>query len=174
MMERKNRYYQESIQSITPQDMFPGAVELLTELRQAGLKIAIGSASKNARTVIEKLGIGNLVDAIADGDSVTRPKPAPDVFLYAAKQLGLDPDRCVVVEDATVGIAAAIAGGMRSIGIGPATRVGSANIILPNLIGVHAIDLQAQLKLALVKPIPALAYPTTGNRPQSVSSVYRG
>jgi beta-phosphoglucomutase len=148
MMARKNRYYQESIQSITPQDMFPGAVELLTELRQAGLKIAIGSASKNARTVIEKLGIGNLVDAIADGDSVTRPKPAPDVFLFAAKQLGLEPSHCVVVEDATVGIEAAIAGGMRSIGIGPATRVGAANIILPNLIGVREIDLQAQLKLA--------------------------
>ena len=145
MMARKNRYYQESIQSITPQDMFPGAVELLTELRQAGLKIAIGSASKNARTVIEKLGIGNLVDAIADGDSVERPKPAPDVFLCAAKQLGLEPSHCVVVEDATVGIEAAIAGGMRSIGIGPATRVGAANIILPNLIDVHAIDLQAQL-----------------------------
>jgi beta-phosphoglucomutase len=161
MMARKNRYYQESIQSITPQDMFPGAVDLLTELRQAGLKIAIGSASKNARTVIEKLGIGNLVDAlaeplgtrIADGDSVTRPKPAPDVFLYAAKQLGLAPDLCVVIEDATVGIAAAIAGGLRSIGIGPATRVGAADIILPNLVGVHAIDLQARLKLALAKTI---------------------
>jgi beta-phosphoglucomutase len=145
MMARKNRYYQESIQSITPQDMFPGAVELLQELRQAGLKIAIGSASKNARTVIDKLGIGNLVDAIADGDSVTRPKPAPDVFLYAAKQLGLKPSHCVVVEDATVGIEAAIAGGMRSIGIGPATRVGAANIVLPNLIGVHLNYLQTQL-----------------------------
>jgi beta-phosphoglucomutase len=157
MMARKNRYYQESIQSITPQDLFPGAVELLTELRQAGLKIAIGSASKNARTVIEKLGIGNLVDTIADGDSVTRPKPAPDIFLYAAKQLGLNPADCVVVEDATVGIEAAISGGMRSIGIGPITRVGSANIILPNLIGVHAIDLQNQLKLALAKTIsPAI------------------
>ena len=149
MMERKNRYYQESIQSITPQDMFPGAVELLTELRQAGIKIAIGSASKNARTVIEKLGIGNLVDAIADGDSVTRPKPAPDVFLYAAKQLGLAPDRCVVVEDATVGIEAAIAGGMRSIGIGPTTRVGAADIVLPNLVGVRAIDLQTQFRQIL-------------------------
>nr|WP_309745163.1 beta-phosphoglucomutase [Chamaesiphon sp. OTE_20_metabat_361] len=148
MMARKNRYYQESIESITPKDMFPGAVELLQELRQAGLKIAIGSASKNARTVIEKLGIGNLVDAIADGNSVERPKPAPDVFLAAANQLGLAPSHCVVVEDATVGIEAAIAGGMRSIGIGPATRVGAANIILPNLIGVHAIDLQNQFKLA--------------------------
>jgi beta-phosphoglucomutase len=148
MMERKNRYYQESIESITPKDMFPGAVELLQELRQAGLKIAIGSASKNARTVIDKLGIGNLVDAIADGNSVEHPKPAPDVFLAAAKQLGLEPSHCVVVEDATVGIEAAIAGGMKSIGIGPITRVGAANIVLPNLIGVHAIDLQSQLKLA--------------------------
>ncbi len=144
MMERKNRYYVESIATITPKDLFPGAIELLQELKRAGIKIAIGSASKNARTVIEKLGIANLIDAIADGDSVTRPKPAPDVFLYAAKQLELDPDRCVVVEDATVGIEAAIAGGMRSIGIGPTTRVGAANIVLPNLVSVHLVDLQTQ------------------------------
>jgi beta-phosphoglucomutase len=148
MMERKNHYYVESIATITPKDLFPGAVELLTELRQAGIKIAIGSASKNARTVIEKLGIGNLVDAIADGDSLEAPKPAPDLFLYAAQQIGLAPDRCVVVEDATVGVQAAIAAGMRSIGIGPINRVGAADIVLPNLIGVHLIDLQAQLKLA--------------------------
>ena len=100
------------------------------------------------------MGIGNLIDAIADGDSVAPPKPAPDLFIYAAKQIGLAPAQCVVVEDATVGVQAAIAGGMRSIGIGPTTRVGAADIVLPNLIGVHAIDLQAQLKLALVKPIP--------------------
>ena len=145
MMERKNRYYLESIQTIRPQDLLPGAMELLIELRQAGIKIAIGSASKNARTVIDKLEIGQLVDAIADGDSVDRPKPAPDVFLDAARQLGLHPAQCVVVEDAAVGIAAAIAGGMLSIGIGPATRVGSANVVLPNLVGIRAIDLQTQL-----------------------------
>jgi beta-phosphoglucomutase len=161
MMERKNRYYVESIDTITPKDLFPGAIELLTELRQAGMKIAIlvprgyanGSASKNARTVIEKLGIGNLVDAIADGDSVDAPKPSPDLFLFAAKQIGLKPDRCVVVEDATVGVQAAISAGMRSIGIGPITRVGAANIVLPNLIGVHLVDLQNQLKLAPAKTI---------------------
>ena len=128
-------------------------MELLQELRAAGIKIAIGSASKNAKTVIEKLGISHLIDAIADGDSVTRPKPAPDVFLYAAKQLGLEPAHCVVVEDAIVGIEAAIGGGMRSIGMGPTTRVGSANIVIPNLIGVHLVDLQSQLKLALSKPL---------------------
>ncbi|WP_373547713.1 beta-phosphoglucomutase, partial [Chamaesiphon sp.] len=153
MMERKNHYYVESIATITPQDLFPGAVELLTELRQAGIKIAIGSASKNARTVIEKLGIGNLVDAIADGDSVEAPKPAPDLFLHAAEQIGLAPARCVVVEDATVGVQAAIAAGMRSIGIGPITRVGAADIVLPNLVGVNLVDLQTQLKLAPAKTI---------------------
>jgi beta-phosphoglucomutase len=150
MMERKNRYYVESIETITPQNIFSGAVELLTQLRQAGIKIAIGSASKNARTVIEKLGIGYLVDAIADGDSVAPPKPAPDLFLFAAKQIGLEPAQCVVVEDATVGVAAAIAAGMRSIGIGPITRVGAASIVLPNLIGVYLVDLQTQLKLTPV------------------------
>ena len=153
MMASKNRYYVDSIQTITPHDLFPGAVELLTEIRQAGLKIAIGSASKNARTVIEKLGIGNLVDAIADGNSVEPPKPAPDLFLFAAKQIGLEPDRCVVVEDATVGIQAAISAGMRSIGIGPTTRVGAADIVLPNLIGVHLVDLETQLQLAPVPPL---------------------
>jgi len=144
MMERKNRYYLELIQTITPQNMFPGAVELLKELRRAGIKIAIGSASKNARAVIEKLGIVDLVDAIADGDSVELPKPAPDLFLFAATQLGLAPAHCVVVEDATVGIEAAIAAGMWSIGIGPQERVGAANIVLPNLTGVHLSDLQTQ------------------------------
>jgi beta-phosphoglucomutase len=144
MMERKNRYYLEFIQTITPQDLFPGAIELLKELRCSGIKIAIGSASKNARTVIKKLGIADLIDAIADGDSVELPKPAPDLFLFAATQLGLDPAHCVVVEDARVGIEAAIAAGMWSIGIGPQERVGSANIVLPNLTDFHLSDLQTQ------------------------------
>jgi beta-phosphoglucomutase-like phosphatase (HAD superfamily) len=93
------------------------------------------------------------VDAIADGDSVEAPKPAPDLFLFAAQQIGIEFDRCVVVEDATVGVQAAISAGMRSIGIGPITRVGSASIVLPNLVGVHLVDLQTQLQLAPTKPI---------------------
>jgi beta-phosphoglucomutase len=145
MMDRKNHYYVESIQAISPQDVLPGVVELLDELRQSGTKIAIASASKNARAAIEKLGIANRVDTIADGYSVEHPKPAPDLFLYAATQLGLDPDRCVVVEDAAAGIAAAIAAGMWTIGLGPTDRVGAANIVLPNLMGVHLSDLQTKL-----------------------------
>lgn len=151
MMERKNRYYLASIQTITPQNLLPGAMALLDELRQAGMKIAIGSASKNAKTVIEKLGIAEHVDAIADGYSVDRPKPAPDIFLYAATQLGLAPVHCVVVEDAPVGVAAAIAAGMWSIGIGSPSRVGAANIVLPNLMGVHLTELQTKLDQRALK-----------------------
>lgn len=137
MMERKNRYYVELIQEITPSDILPGALELLQEIRQAGLKSAIGSASKNTCDVVGKLGIEPLIDAISDGYSVENPKPAPDLFLHAASQLGLSPAVCVVVEDATAGIQAAIAGGFRSIGLGPIVRVGAADLVLPSLEGVH-------------------------------------
>ena len=161
MMDRKNRYYVESIESITPQDVLPGVLELLDELRRSGIKIAIGSASKNARSVIEKLGIADRVDAIADGYSVERPKPAPDLFLYAAAQLGLDPAHCVVVEDAPAGIAAAIAAGMWAIGLGSAVGVassignqaGAAHIVLPNLMGAHLSELQTKLAKAHLQEV---------------------
>ena len=141
MMARKNRFYEEFVQKITPQDLLPGALDLLKELRQTGIKIAIGSASKNAKTVVEKLGIINCVDAIADGYSVERSKPAPDLFLYAAQQIGLPPAACLVVEDAASGIEAALAAGMATVGLGPQERVGAAAVVLPNLVGVHFADL---------------------------------
>jgi len=145
MMDRKNRYYVESIQNITPADLLPGAATLLDELRQAGIKIAIASASKNARPVVAKLGISDRVDAIADGYSVERPKPAPDLFLYAAHQLGCELRQCVVVEDAAAGVEAALAAGMWTVGLGPAERVGAAHIVFPSLAGVHWVTLQAEL-----------------------------
>jgi len=145
MMERKNRYYRELIQRLTPADLLPGAAELLAELRQAGIKIAIASASKNARDVIARLGIAEQVDAIADGYSVERQKPAPDLFLHAAQQLGIPPEACVVVEDAAAGIEAAHAGGMRAIGIGPKERVGQAEAVFPSLEGVHLAHIRQAL-----------------------------
>ncbi len=145
MMERKNRYYVESIENISPKDLLPGALELLQELRDAGIKIALGSASKNARPVVEKLGIAKYMDVIADGFSVTEPKPAPDLFLFAAKELGLAPSECIVVEDAGAGIEAAHAGGIIAVGLGPKERVGEAEIVLPSLENVHWQDLQAKL-----------------------------
>ena len=141
MMGRKNNYYLESIKEISPRDLLPGAKELLEEIRAAGLKNALGSASKNAGEVLDRLGIRSLFDAIADGNSVERAKPAPDLFLYAAKQLGLSPEQCVVVEDAAAGIEAAKAGGFHSIGLGPRERVGAADAIFPSLSGLHLADL---------------------------------
>ena len=141
MMERKNNYYLEFIKEISPRDLLPGAKELLEEIRAAGLKNALGSASKNASEVIERLGIQSLFDAIADGHSVERQKPAPDLFLHAAHQLGLAPSECVVVEDAAAGIEAARAGGFRSVGLGPRERVGQADAIFPSLAGVRLSDL---------------------------------
>lgn len=143
MMERKNRYYLEFIKDIAPRDVLPGAMELLKEIRVAGLKSALGSASKNAPEVVERLGIAKLLDAISDGNSVKRQKPAPDLFLYAAAQLGLSASECIVVEDAAAGIEAAHAGGFRSIGLGPHERVGAAEVIYPSLATVHLAGLLA-------------------------------
>jgi len=145
MMERKNRYYLEFIKDVSPADLLPGAVELLDELRSAGIKVAIGSASKNAQEVIQRLGVGDRVDTISDGYSVTRSKPAPDLFLHAAAQLGLAPEHCVVVEDAASGVEAALAAGMWAVGLGPVERVGAAHVVLPSLAGVHWSDLLAKL-----------------------------
>jgi beta-phosphoglucomutase len=145
MMERKNRYYLDFIKEITAHDLLPGARELLEEIHAAGLKSALGSASKNAPEVVQRLGIAGLLDVISHGGSVERQKPAPDLFLHAAAQLGLKPEECVVVEDAAAGIEAARAGGFRSIGLGPEERVGRADLVLPDLKDVHLADLLSSL-----------------------------
>lgn len=146
MMARKNQYYLEYIRAITPADLLPGARELLEEIRAAHLKVALGSASKNAVEVVERLGISDLFDAIADGNSVRQQKPAPDLFLYAASQLGLRPEECVVVEDAAAGIEAARSGGFLSIGLGPQERVGKADLVLASLEGARLEDLLSALE----------------------------
>lgn len=127
MMARKNGYYQQMLERITEADFLPGARELLDEMRRRGFKVAIGSASKNTPTVLGRLGILDFFDAISDGNTVTRAKPAPDVFLYAANAMGVPPAHCVVIEDAQSGVEAALAGGMTAVGIGPEERVGAAH-----------------------------------------------
>jgi len=147
MMDRKNKYYLEFIHDVGPKDLLPGARELLEEIGKAGLKSALGSASRNARDVIQRLGIADLFDAISDGNSVERQKPAPDLFLHAARQLGLHPEECVVVEDAAAGIEAARAGGFYSVGLGPRERVGNANVVLETLNNTRLEAIVALLKL---------------------------
>jgi kojibiose phosphorylase len=157
MMERKNRYYQDSISSLTPANLLPAARELLEELRAAGVKIAIGSASKNAREVIKRLEIADFVDAISDGYSVERPKPAPDLFIHAAGQLNVPAEHCIVFEDAEAGVIAALAGGMWVAGIGPPERVGAAHVVLPDLKGISWASLQEQVELVAQEGFPPTA-----------------
>src|SRR5690606_31875649 len=104
MMDRKNRYYVESIASVNPDSLLAGVLAFIEQVRTAGVRIAIGSASKNARAVIDGLGIAHLIDQVADGYSVERSKPAPDLFLHAASLLNVSPEHCVVFEDARAGI----------------------------------------------------------------------
>lgn len=135
-MERKNRYYIEYISTMTPQNLLPGALELLRELHEAGYKVAIVSSSKNTPLVLERLQMGEWLDTVVDGNAPARSKPAPDLFLLAAKRLGVEPAECLVIEDAEAGIAAGKAAGMRTLGLGPIERVGSADYHLSDLNGV--------------------------------------
>lgn len=125
----KNEYYQEKIRSFTPDDLFPGARKLLEELREKGVKTALVSASRNAQTLVEKLQIGHLFDAVAHPDHAGRPKPAPDPFLHAAALLGVLPVNCVGVEDAEAGIQSIRAAGMWELGIGDKETLGTLHAV---------------------------------------------
>ncbi len=125
---RKNEIYVDSLNQITPKDYLPGAQELLTLLRQESFLVALGSASKNSTKVLQQLDAVKYFDIIGDGNSVSKSKPAPDIFLFGAERLGLKPEECIVYEDAEAGIDAAKAGGFYAVGIGPEERVGHADI----------------------------------------------
>jgi beta-phosphoglucomutase len=144
-MERKNNYYRQLLAQMSPEDILPGVCDLLHDLHVAGYKVAVASASKNARDVMENLNLLDEIDVLCDGSSVQRAKPAPDLFLFAAQQLGLPPAACVVVEDAEAGVEAALASRMRCIGLGPAQRVGKAQLVLPNLDGVALKEILQKL-----------------------------
>jgi len=126
MMDRKNEYYVELLRQMTSENILSGAKEIVLELKRRGIKTAISSVSKNTRTVLQGTGTKDLFDVIVDGYSVKNTKPAPDIFLFAAKELGVKPEDCAVVEDAEAGIDAALAGNMLPIGIAPEERVGKA------------------------------------------------
>ena len=121
LAEAKNEIYKESLKELSPSDLFDHAVETIDALKEKGIKVAIGSSSKNTRTILRQLGIEDVFDAISDGNNITHSKPHPEVFLKAAEFLGLKPENCTVVEDAYAGIDAAKAAGMTAVGIGDAT-----------------------------------------------------
>lgn len=119
---RKNAYYVELIGSLSQADILPGALKTLELLRQKGVKMAIGSSSRNTPLILKQIGLQDAFDAIADGNQIKNSKPDPEVFLLAAQLLGLDPAVCLVVEDADAGVEAALAGHMRCLGVGSAAE----------------------------------------------------
>ena len=118
LMAEKNDNYLTSIEKMDEQTILPGVIKALDYLRASHQLIALGSASKNARMILEKLNILQKFDVIIDGNDVSKAKPDPEVFIIAAKQLGTNPENCIVFEDAVAGIQAANTAGMVSIGIG--------------------------------------------------------
>lgn len=143
MAARKNAFYVEFLQDLTPDDALPGARRVLEELRARGIKLAIGSSSRNTPLIMEKVDLVRYVDAVADGNDISRSKPDPEVFLLAARRLGLSPDECLVVEDAEAGVEAGRRAGMRVFGIGPAARHPDANSRADDLRNLSAESLLA-------------------------------
>jgi beta-phosphoglucomutase len=129
----KNNWYTEMINTMTPAEILPGAREFVQACRDAGIKTAIGSASKNTPTILSKLELTPLFDAVIDGNSVTNPKPDPEVFLKGAEALNATPADCVVFEDAIAGIEAAINGGMKTVGIGSPELLAKADLVISGL-----------------------------------------
>lgn len=122
LAERKNDIYKELLKTMTPKDVDAKVRSTLVELRKRGIKLSIGSSSKNAKYILEKTELLPLFDAVSDGTNITKSKPDPEVFVMAAQYLELSPEECLVVEDADVGIEAAISGGMHPVGFGKAAK----------------------------------------------------
>ena len=118
MAEEKNELYREYLQKMTPKDVSDDTRVLLEKLRERGLKLAIGSSSKNTQLILEKTDMAKYFHAVSDGNNITKSKPHPEVFLKAAEYLNLPPCECIVVEDAEAGIDAGNAGGFATVGIG--------------------------------------------------------
>ncbi len=141
MAARKNEYYKELIKELTPDNILPGVSVFLADLKNRGIKIAIGSSSKNSPLILKGIGLDNYFDAEADGNDITRSKPDPEVFLVAAKRLGIPPENCLVVEDSEAGIDAALAAGMKVLGVGFASGIARATIRANDLSSVNAEDI---------------------------------
>ena len=137
--ERKNGYYRELLKQMSTADLSDEVKATLDGLRAKGLKLAIGSSSKNAKFILERIGLGDYFDAISDGNNITRSKPDPEVFLCAADMLGLTPADCLVVEDAEAGIKAGIDGGFKTAAIGDATKCGLSTFNLSTFSDLIAV-----------------------------------
>lgn len=130
---RKNSNYQQLIQAVDESEILPGILELFHDLNQAGILIGLASASRNAGTLLQQLKVGSYFKVVVDPASVAQGKPAPDIFLKAAENLGVNPRYCVGVEDAEAGVQAIKSAGMFAVGVGDATVLSNADYIVPEI-----------------------------------------
>ncbi len=127
---KKNTDYLEYIMKMTPDEILPGVLDILEKAKQNGLKLAIGSASKNAVTILKRVDLLKYFDVIIDGNKVSKAKPDPEVFLNAAKELGVRPEECIVFEDAEAGVEAALNGNLHVVGIGDENTLNKAEMVV--------------------------------------------
>ena len=132
LADRKNRNYVDMIQKVSPRDIYPGILELLRALREKGIKIALASASKNGPFLLKQMDIEDYFDAVADPAKIAASKPAPDIFLAAAEQVGLAISDCIGIEDAQAGIQAIQAAGALPVGVGKAEDLGASIDLVPD------------------------------------------
>jgi len=132
LLQEKNDEYLEYVQKMTASEILPGIVNLLNFLRKTKIPFALGSASKNASLILEKVGLFDQFSAIVDGNDVSKAKPDPEVFLIAADKLHKNPEDCIVVEDAQAGVKAAKNAKMTCIGIGNSKVLQEADYVLSN------------------------------------------
>lgn len=142
----KNSWYVDMISKMSASEVLPGSTELLTQLHANGIKIALGSASKNSGLILERTNLAHFFDAIVDGNSVTSSKPDPEVFVKGAALLNAAAADCVVFEDAAAGVQAAISAGMAVVGIGKAENLPGADKIIKDLAGVTVAELVALIE----------------------------
>jgi beta-phosphoglucomutase len=155
LAQKKNLLYLQYVLKMRPDEVLPGAREFLADCRNNNLGIGLGSASKNATTLLNLLQITHLFDAIIDGNKVTKAKPDPEVFLTGARELGVLPQNCVVFEDAEAGIEAAIAANMFSVGIGDPVILKKADFVASGLKDLSVKTLIAKLERQSNRNAPA-------------------
>lgn len=143
---KKNNHYLELCDGLSSGDCLPGVIEILAEAAEMGIKLALGSASKNAKLILRKLQIISAFDIIVDGTMTGKGKPDPQVFLKGAEALELEPWQVIVFEDAEKGIEAAINGGFFSVGIGDKAVLGKANMVLDGFEGFHIKTIISEIK----------------------------
>ena len=132
LLKAKNDRYLSLISKMNNDEMLPGIKSLLYDLKSAGVPFALGSASKNARRILNALGITNMFTAIVDGNDVTKAKPDPEVFKTAADKLGVPYEQCIVIEDSQAGIEAAKNAGMKVVGIGDKETLKQSDVVMPD------------------------------------------